>query len=231
MKKYYFLILLICYFNLQGCSLTKKPYDYRNYLKHMPKAILVLPPSNKSLEVMAPYKYISIITKPIAEKGYYVYPVAVIDELMKANGVNTPEQMHQIPLYKINEIIDPDAVLYITINDWGTKYKIIDSQTTISISAKLVDTDNGIILWQGGRTVVKSSSENNNNSIIEMLVAALVNQILTNFIDPSLDVARIVNNKLFLNHNGLLSGQYNQNYLQDQIQTKKRMEEAFKESN
>ncbi len=63
-----------------GCATT--PYDYAPYRQHMPRSILVLPPLNKSVEVNAPYSYLSTVTRPLAECGYYVFPVAVIDAFL-----------------------------------------------------------------------------------------------------------------------------------------------------
>jgi hypothetical protein len=209
--------------SVSACQ-TRKPFNYRPYLKHMPASILVLPPVNDSLTVMAPYMYLSIISRPIAEKGYYVFPVAVIDALMKENGVSSPEDMHRVSLKKIGEIIHPDAVLYVSIKEWGTKYKIIDSQTIISVSARLVDTDTGTILWKNAKKVVKSSNDNANN-IIEMLIAALVNQVLSNFLDPSIGVANIVNKHLYYNdYSGLLPGKYHPQYEQSQKTVIERMD-------
>lgn len=190
-----------------GCSSTpRKPYNYKPYIQNMPTSILVLPPINQSLEVMAPYMYLSTITRPIAEKGYYVYPVAVIDALMRENGVTSPENMHLIPLHKLKEVIKPDAVLYLTIKEWGTQYKVIDSQTIINITAKLVDTESGNTIWQASRRHIKSSGENR-NGIAEMMLAALINQVLSNFLDPSIEVANMLNHHMYNNgYNGLLIG-------------------------
>ena len=57
-----------------GCATTST--DYRAYIQHMPRSILVLPPLNESAEVLAPYSFLSTITRPLAERGYYVFPVA-----------------------------------------------------------------------------------------------------------------------------------------------------------
>jgi len=209
---------------LSACH-ARKPYDYRPYLENMPASILVLPPVNESLTVMAPYMYLSIISRPIAEKGYYVFPVAVIDALMKENGVSSPEDMHRISLKKIDEIIHPDAVLYVNIKEWGTKYKVIDSQTIVCISAKLVDTDTGNVIWKNSRKEVRSSNDNANN-IIEMLIGALVNQVLSNFLDPTIGVAHKVNNRLYYNnYSGLLPGKYHPQYQKSQKEFNRPMPE------
>ena len=231
MKRICICFLWMAFFTTGCTSKPVIPHDYRLFLKYMPKSILVLPPANQSMEVMAPYMYLSTITRPLAEKGYYVYPVAVIDALMKENGLTSPEEMHQIPLHKINEVIHPDAVLYLTIKDWGTKYKLIDSQTSIAIYGKLVDTESGITIWQKERKIVRSSTDNA-DSIEKMLIAALVNQVLSNFVDPSLDVAQRINQDMYNNpQNGLLLGKYHPLYEENQKNWRQKMEDAYQKKN
>ena len=216
-------------FFVQGCAGVPSAYDYNAYLEHMPRSILVFPPCNESTEVMAPYIYLSTVTRPLAERGYYVFPVAVIDTLMKENGVPTPEEMAQIPLHKIREVIDPDAVLYMTVKDWGTKYRLIDSVATIHLWGQLVDTDTGAVLWQGERTVVHSPSQNQ-GGLVEMLATAVVNQIVSSIADPSRDVARMTNAQLFLNdYDGLLFGERHSRYEEDQRLYRELMNQAISE--
>jgi len=167
------------------------------------------------MEVMAPYIYLSTVTRPLAEHGYYVFPVAVIDTVMKENGVPTPEDMAQVPLHKIREVINPDAVLYMTIKDWGTKYRLIDSATIIHLWGQLVDTDTGTVLWQGERIVEQSSSQSQ-GGLVEMAVAAVISQIVSSIVDPSQGAARTANTQLFLNsHNGLIFGKRHSGYQVD----------------
>ena len=68
-----------------GCA--TKPYDYTNLRAHPPRSILVLPPINESTDTRGTYGYLSTVTKPLAEMGYYVYPVAVVNQFMKENGL------------------------------------------------------------------------------------------------------------------------------------------------
>jgi hypothetical protein len=215
---------------IQGCATAPKPYDYSAYLANMPRSILVLPPTNESTEVMAPYVYLSTVTRPLAERGYYVFPVAVIDAMMKENGVPSPDEMAMVSLDKIKEVINPDAVLYMTVVEWGTKYQVLDSVTVVHMRGRLVDTDTGIVLWEGDHTVRKSSSSNQ-NGLIEMLVSALINQMMSSFIDPSRDVACMTNNQLFYNQQmGLLVGERNNTYEMDQQQHRAFQNQAISES-
>ena len=89
---------------LAGCA-TTKPYDYTNYRAYPPRSILVLPPVNESTDVRGTYGYLSTMTRPLAELGYYVYPVVLIDQFFKEQGMPMPGDMAQAPLGKIREIV------------------------------------------------------------------------------------------------------------------------------
>ena len=137
-------------FVLVGC-VHIPPYDYTNYRQHQPRSVLVLPPLNESTAVEGTYGYLSTVTYPLTELGYYVYPVAVVDQFLKENGMPTAGEMHQIPLNKINEIIGADAVLYLTVQQYGSKYQVINSATNVSAIAFFAS--HGPILWAVGLTM------------------------------------------------------------------------------
>lgn len=188
---------------LSGCV---APRDYTALREHMPRSVLVLPPLNESLDVRATYGVLSTVTRPLAEMGYYVYPVAVIDLFLKENGLPTAGEMHQIPLNKVDEIFGADAVLYMTIEEYGTKYSIIDSSTIVRLKARLVDVKTGDLLWDG-RVDVRVSSSGNSNGLIGMLISATVNQVVASSTDQAHGVSAQANTQLFTTRNkGLLYG-------------------------
>src|SRR5262245_6417390 len=76
-----------------GC--VTAPYDYTNYRLHPPRSIVVLPPLNQSTAVEATYGYLTTVTRPLAERGYYVFPIAVVDQFLKENGLPSAGEMHQ----------------------------------------------------------------------------------------------------------------------------------------
>jgi hypothetical protein len=189
-----------------GCASTK-PVDYSAFREHRPRSILVLPPLNHSTAVQATYSYLSTVTRPLAEMGYYVYPVEEIDEFLKENGMPTAGEMHQIPLNKVSEIIGADAVLFITIEKYGSKYEVITSATTVEASARLVDTKTGITLWEGTAHAQENSGGSGN--IIGDLVAAAITQVINSSTDEAHNTCRLANNMLFATKNrGLLFGPY-----------------------
>jgi hypothetical protein len=190
---------------LTGC-VTSKPFDYTNFNAHPPRSILVLPPLNEGTDIRGSYSYLSTVTRPLAELGYYVFPVVEIDELMKENGLPTAGEMNQVPLKKIGEIIGADSVLYVVIKKYGSKYEVISSVTTVSAEAKLVDVKSGLTIWEGLATIQQSSSSGN---IFADLIAAAVVQGINSETDPAHDIATTVNYQLFTpKGHGLLYGPY-----------------------
>ncbi len=179
-----------------------------SFLDAQPRSILVLPPLNNTVEVGSSYGVLSSVTVPLAEAGYYVFPVAVVDEMMRQNGLPTPDEMHSVSIAKLDEIFAPDAVLYLTVTDWGTSYQLLNSTTRVSIEGRLVDTKTGGQLWTGTKTQMQNSSAGQ-TSLFGMLAGAIVNQVATNVSDPSPALARRVNYDLLRGEsNGWILGPY-----------------------
>jgi hypothetical protein len=188
------------------------PYDYSDYIEHPPKSILVLPPLNETLEVDASYGSLATITRPLAERGFYVFPVALVDAVMRSNGLPTPGEMHQVPPQKLVEIFNPDAILYLTVKDWGASYQVLSSQSKVTLHGTLIDAGSGITLWAGTHSVAKGSGDGG-GGVIGMLAAAIVTQVADSISDPSRDICRRTAGELFANpRNGLLVGPYHPEY-------------------
>lgn len=191
---------------IAGCA-TTPPFDYSSFRNHRPRSILVLPPLNQTTDVNAPYTYLSTITRPLTECGYYVFPVAVVDAYMKENGLPSPEEMHGVALDKIRNIIGADAVLYVTIEEWGQKYIVVQSITTIKAKARLIDTASGEVIWQGTQAVSQGSG--GGGDPIAMLITAAVTQIINTMVDYTHDLSRVANHTMIYDANqGFLAGPY-----------------------
>src|SRR3989338_5560103 len=108
-----------------GCA---TPKNYEKFRAANPRSILVLPPKNQSTDVRGTYSFLSTVTMPIAEKGFYIFPVTVVDQMMKENGLPSADEMHEVSLKKIKDIINPDAVLYITLEQYGSQFVVVQSQ-------------------------------------------------------------------------------------------------------
>jgi hypothetical protein len=196
---------------LSGCQ-TVQPYDYRNFRENPPHSILVLPPLNETTAIEGTYSYLSTVTEPLAELGYYVFPVAVIDQFLKENGMPTAGEMHQVPLAKVAQITGADAVLFITLKQYGSKYHVINTTTTVEVEARLVDTRTGTQLWDG-RGFAQQGGSGGSGNVLADLVAAAITQVINSKSDPAHMVSRLANQNLFGKEgSGLPYGPYSPRY-------------------
>ncbi|MDH2593753.1 DUF799 domain-containing protein [Acinetobacter nosocomialis] len=221
-KKFLIAGLVISSITFTGCAVTQAPNkDITAYKAHMPKSILVLPPVNDSPDVKATYSYWPTVIAPVAEAGYYVFPISVVDNMFKENGVTNGSDAQSIAPQKLQEIFGADAALYIRIKEYGSKYQVIQSVATVSADAKLVDLKTGDVIWTGEKKLSQSSSDNN-SGLLGAVVGALVEQISSNFNDRAYPIASMVNAQLFTPTpyspgTGLLYGPRSPQYQQDGI--------------
>ena len=192
---------------LTGCA-TQAKYDYSAFRQSKPSSILVLPPLNLSPDIRAPYSMMATVTAPLAEAGYYVFPVALVDQTFRENGMTNPGEAHDAPPARLAEVFGADAVLYITVDEYGAKYMLFDSQVIVSASARLVDLRNGQLLWEGKASASNAEGRDNSGSgLVGMLIGALVRQVANNLGDQGYPVARMTSYRLLsTGPGGLLPG-------------------------
>ena len=162
---------------------------------------------------------------PIAESGFYVFPVAVVEQTFKGNGLIVASDVHQVSVDKLHSIFGADSALYITVEEYGTSYVVISSETAVTVSASLVDLRTGVQLWQGKARA--SSAEQQNNSgggLVGMLVVAAINQIAETITDKGFEIAAITSSRLLSSdtYNGLLYGPRSPSYGQPVPSEKKK---------
>jgi hypothetical protein len=194
-----------------GCATrTAAPYDYSAFEASNPHSILVLPPVNNSADVTATFGVYAQVTHPLAEAGYYVLPVALVNETFKQNGLTNPHDIHNVDPKKLQQIFGADAALYVTVTQYGSSYNIISSVVTVAAEAKLVDLKTGALLWNNKVIVVDNGNQGGGGggNLIGVLVKAAVTQILNSALDKTYIVARTANERLLSGGqvNGLLYG-------------------------
>ncbi|HBV90140.1 MAG TPA: hypothetical protein DEF80_04005 [Pantoea sp.] len=209
MKKWIALSGALIVLLLTGCAQPKKPYDYTAFHASKPASILVLPAANTSPDINAAHSLNSLVTRPLAEAGYYVFPVAVVEETFQQNGLSSASDAQAVSAKRLNEIFHADSALYISISDYGSSYRVIDSVTTVTAKARLVDLRSGKEIWQGSATATDNDQgNNNNNGVIGILVSAAIKQISDNVSDKAHTVAGLTSNRLLAQNEqgGLLTG-------------------------
>lgn len=197
---------------LAGCA--QQPKDYGAYKASDPRTILILPPRNSTPEVGASYGFYSSTQSPVAESGYYVLPITLVDEHFKANGLMVPDDIHQVDRAKLREVFGADAALYINLTDYGARYFVIGSASVVTAEARLVDLRTGTELWTGKATANSEEGNNNQGGLATLLIGALVKQMMSTVTDQSYMIAKITAARLLsANSRGsLLPGPRSPNY-------------------
>jgi len=196
--------------SLLGACATPPPLrDLSALRKAKPASVLVLPPANDSPDVLATPSVWSQLSYPLAESGYYVLPVSLVDETLKTNGVQTAADAHQIAPAKLREIFGADAALYVAVKRYGSVYRVIDSEAVVTLEAKLIDLRSGELLWDGSATASSAEQGSGNQAgLIGLLVQAVVSQIIDIVSERSHLIASIASQRLLSTGraNGLLPG-------------------------
>lgn len=201
-----------------GCATTQPSYDYSAFQRNRPKSIVILPPVNDSTAVNANYSLLSQMTLPLAESGYYVLPVTLVDETFRQNGLSNAADIAAVPTQKLHEIFGADAALYVHVTEYGTTYQVIASVTKVSAVARLVDLRTGELLWDGKGTASDNGGQGADaGGIVGMLVMALVKQIMDTTMDRDHDMAAMASVNLLTagRPGGMLYGPRSPNYLKE----------------
>ena len=77
-----------CWLSCTGGATVQK--DYTKFNAASPHSILIVPVVNKSVDVTAPDYFLSTIAVPVAEQGYYVFPVNLVKRVLEDTGCRMP---------------------------------------------------------------------------------------------------------------------------------------------
>ena len=178
-----------------------------------PRSILILPPMNESTDAEAKDYYMTTVEMPFALTGYYVFPVEMVSDIMKQEGVYDTELLYQLPLDKFYEYFGADAVLYTHIKKWDVSYMVIASNLTVSIESEIISTRTSEKLWNyTGTVVVDLSGGNSGGGIAGLIASAIVTAINTAAADY-VTYAHVANARLI---STIPAGPYHEMYMKDQ---------------
>jgi len=141
------------------------------------KSILVLPAANNAVNVEAPFYFLSTISYPIAEKGYYIFPVNLVNRLLEDEGLSDAHMLNKSSPFKIAKRFGADAILYTTIETWDAKYVGLATIITAGLKYTLKSGKTGKTIWSTSQTVKYDSNQNlgQQNSIAGLIIAMIVN--------------------------------------------------------
>jgi hypothetical protein len=146
----------------------------------------VVPALNTTLNVPAPDFFLSTISRPFAERGYYVFPAHMVKRVMEDDGLSDAGLVHSADASKFNRLFGCDAVLFVTIQQWDSKYMVITTQTTVRFDYALKSCKTGATLWSDTQAMVYSPSNSNSSGnpladLIAMAVMAAIEKGAPNY--------------------------------------------------
>jgi len=159
---------------------TKKDAFPKMYDEH-PLSILVLPPMNLTTASDAKEYYCTTIAEPLSFAGYYIYPVEVTSDILKAEGLYDTELLVNLPPQKFKQYFGADAVMYIKILKWDTSYYVLGGSVTVAVDFLLKSTTTGEDLWKydGTMKVDTSGGSGGAPGLAGLLVSVVTTAIKT----------------------------------------------------
>jgi hypothetical protein len=170
-----------------GCK-TVPTRDYTKFVAAQPRSFLVVPVMNRSVSLTASDFFLSTVPIPLAERGYYVFPVNLVKRLLEDEGLSDPGLVHGADPMRLASLFGADAVLYITIEEWSAKYVLVATHVTVSLSYVLRDGKTGTAIWEDRETVVYQSDDAGGG-----LLGALINAAITRASPDYMPLARQAN--------------------------------------
>lgn len=214
-KKITVIVSMILLIGLTACQKQRIGYDYAlaPFQQEQPKSILVLPAKLTTDHEDADPYFISAIHKPLAEKGYYVFPVQLVREYLKKQDIQTIEDLYQIPSQEIAAYFDADTVLYTDFMALDATYAVLGTHTFAEFAMKMVSGRTGQILWEQGFSYGQSS-DNTGAGLLGALVTAAIGKAAPPYRRVAWSaVSSGINNPNF----GLVTGPYHGSYQQDLV--------------
>lgn len=183
---------------LTGCATNTSKKDFSAFNAAAPRSILVVPSVNKSLDVDAPNYLLSTLTVPLAEKGYYVFPVHTTKTILEQEGLYEGEQIHNQPPESLTKLFGADTVLYVTINRWDAQYAVLTTVVTVDFDYRIVNKD-GTELWTTKQKMqYKPDNRNNSGPPLAQLLAAAINAAVTRAAPNYMPLTRQANAQVFI---------------------------------
>ncbi len=209
-------LLLIILFT-SGCATAPKK-DYSAFKAADPHSILVLPVVNRTVDVNAPDYFLSTLSIPLAERGYYVFPVDMVKHLLEDDGMSDADLVHNADTMKLCSLFVSDSNLYVSIERWDAKYLLLTTQVTVEFDYKLKDCKTGDLIWSERKKMVYSPQQQNSsgNPLADLIVMA-VSAAMTKAAPNYMPLAHQVNGAVFAYPQGpgLPAGPYLTEYRKD----------------
>lgn len=193
-----------------GCQPpTTTSKDYTKFYNENPKSILIVPVINKSVDVTASDYFLATISKPVAERGFYVYPINLVKRILEDDGLADANLVHSANPKKLGELFGADTILYITIDKWTAEYAILSTSVKVAFQYSLKSGKTGEELWSAQEAMVYTPQNNSSGNPLVDLISAAITAGVTKAAPNYIPLAQQANgNAIFRVNQGLPSGPY-----------------------
>jgi hypothetical protein len=200
---------------LGGCASAPQKSNFTQFRTENPHSILVVPAINKSVDVNAPDYFLATISEPLAERGYYVFPVNMVRSVLADDGLNDANLVHSGDPRRLGELFGADAIMYIAIEKWEAKYVVLSTTVTVELNYTLKSSHTGAELWHNHQLVTYQPQASNGGGVAGLIadaISAAMTKAAPNYI-PLAHQANI--NAIDTKGTGLPAGPHDALYLKD----------------
>lgn len=180
-----------------GCATPPEPKNYTKFNTVSPRSILIVPVVNRSAEVEAPDYFLSTISVPVAEQGYYIFPVNMVKRVMEDDGLSDADMVHAASTPRLCSIFGSDAVLYVVIENWEAAYMVLTTQVKVEMTYLIKDCQNGEELWKDHQMMVWQPSSGGGGGGWGALIAMAVKAVIAKAAPNYIPLAKQANAKVF----------------------------------
>lgn len=194
-----------------GCATTSDPNRLDAFHDAAPKSILVVPPVNMTTDVQGTTSVLATLPYYLGEKGYYVFPVNTVKTLLEYEGYYEPAEAHAAPPEQLANLFKADAILYVTIHEWTSKYMLLTTTTEVDFEYRIVNAD-GAELWSARQRLAYTPDNNSTGSPLFDLISMAVTAALERAAPTYLPLTRQANSQAFYGAYGVPPGPYSPMY-------------------
>ena len=214
-------VSILAFLAISGCATAPKK-DFTAFKSENPRSVLVIPVVNKTVEVNAADYFLSTLSIPIAERGYYVFPVDVVKHLLENDGLADSSMVHSADTMKLCNLFGADSVLYVSIERWDARYMLLTTSVTVAFDYTIKGCKTGDALWNHKQTWVYTPQNQSTGNPLGDLIAMAINAAVTKAAPNYMPLARQANAMTFKYPEGpgFPAGPYSPNYMKDMTTSK-----------
>lgn len=155
-----------------GCAAAPRK-DYSKFRAADPRSILVIPVANNTVDVEAPALFLTTLPIPLAERGYYVFPVNMVKRVLEDEGMADAGVVHGADPTRLCALFGADAVLYVTIEAWAAVYMLFNTQVQVEFDYVMKDGKTGETIWTARERIIQDSSQGARDPVTPFVMAII----------------------------------------------------------